>query len=615
MGPARSPAVLPVRSIRARIALAFTTAVLALAGAQAWLVVQQEPVALSLRLVTEGYLPLAQQVARLEQDHERVQRDLARLDRNRPRPATGDASAAVIYTQELKDNLEIARILLRSMQERELPAAETAVLGKALTYVGQIEELFQTYEHDSALWVAQLEAGAPPEALEADKRKLRTTGRQLAEATAKLGQTVEGRVLALTRSTEQLQRRATAVAVVVGLGAVAFAMALLLATLVALRPISRLTAEVQRVAQGARGARVEVSGSDEVGLLAAEFNAMAHAIEERDRSLTQRAEELDRLSRYLASVVDAVDEGIVVVEHGRVTLTNPAARRGWSVVPNEGPPDALREVLVPGAHLLTGVDGRTQVRAVAFGDDGVVAVLTDVTEQVRNQERLARSERLALVGQMLAQITHEVRNPLNALSLNTELLGDDVSELDPEGRTGAAETLAMIAREVERLTEVTGHYLQLARRPPAQPVRTDLRRLVEDVERLLRPEVEAEGAVLAVDASQAPEVALDGNQLRQALINVVRNALEAPSRHIAVSVHADEAEVSVVVVDDGPGMDPESVEHATDPFYSTKASGTGLGLAITRQILEDHDGSVRVSSSPGGGTTIALVLPRSPDAV
>jgi signal transduction histidine kinase len=599
-----------VRSIRVRIALAFLLAVASMGGVQAWLVLRQGSVADTLALVTEGYLPLAQQVARLGPSRERIQRDLARLDRNLPRPRTGEASATYVYAEELRDDLAIARIRLGTLQARSLPAAEQAVIAKALVYLDEIEAGFATYEADSVAYLARVEAGAAADALDADRRALRGVGRRLDEAFDKLAQTLDGRVTALTRATEQMQARTTVVAAAAGSAAVAASLVLLVAVLVALRPIGRLTAEVQRLAEGARGARVDVGGADEIGLLAAEFNTMAGAIEERDRRLTERAEELDRLSAHLASVVDAIDEGLVVVQDGLVTLTNPAATRAFGVTVGVPAPERLAAALAPGASLVDGPDGsRLSVRTVPFGA-GVVAVLSDISEEVRGQERLARSERLALVGQMLAQITHEVRNPLNALSLNTELLGDELAALDPGGASEAGELLRMIQREVERLTDVTGHYLQLARRPPAQPAPLDLVALVADVERLLRPEVEAQGARLAVEGAVAGPVDADGNQLRQALLNVVRNAVEAGARRVVATLVDAGDTVRIDVVDDGPGLSDEALAHATDPFFSTKATGTGLGLAITRQILEDHDGTVTIATEPGMGTTVSLVLPK-----
>lgn len=610
--PARRPVSL-LRSIRLRIALAFVFALLAMAGAQAYLIAQQGPVAESLRLVTEGYLPLAKQVALIRRDQDRVQRDLNRLSRDKPRPVTGETSATEIYTEELRANLQIARVYVQDMRAMPLDASEQAVLAKSLVYLDTIEQLFVTYEAQSRELLATADDGRLDEALENLRRPLRNTSKQLAEEVDKLDATINHRITSLAVASEQMQARARNVAVSLATFAFLIGGGLLLVAFYALGPIGQLTAQVQRVAAGGAGARVEVGGSDEVAVLATEFNAMAQAIEQRDRSLKERAEQLNRLSRYLASVVDSLEDCLVVVEQGVVTLTNPAAARLWAVEVDREPPDDLLPVLAPGSHDLAGPAGTVfAVRGVPFGDQGVVLVLTDVTDAVRAQERLARSERLALVGQMLAQITHEVRNPLNALSLNAELLADELDQLHAPAGHEAWEVLAMISGEVERLTDLTGHYLQLARRPPTRPAPTDLQRIVDDVSRLVEPELEALGATLQRVQEPLPRMLLDDNQLRQALLNVLHNALEAGARTLRLEVGRVGDELHVALHDDGPGMSADEVRHATDPFWSTKASGTGLGLAITRQILEDHDGRVEVDSVPGEGTTVTLVLPWLP---
>jgi signal transduction histidine kinase len=511
---------LGIGSIRFRIAVAFLAALLAMVFAQAWLIAQQRPVNDNLDLVAEGYLPLAKQVARLKRDQDRVVRDLQRLDKGRPRPVTGETTAAEIYTQEVRDNLEIARIMAKSMQERDLDATELAVLKKSVAFLDSLEQLFARYEDQSRAYLDLASHGQLDLAQENLRRPLRAISKQLDDEFDKLERTIDGRVTSLTVETERMQARATAVAITASAAATLVSVVLLAASLLALAPIGRLTAEVQRVAAGVRGARVEVGGRTEVGVLAREFNAMARAIEERDASLRERAE-----------------------------------------------------------------------------------------QEVRAQQRLARSERLALVGQMLAQITHEVRNPLNALSLNAELLADELAALDPERRTEAWELLAMIAGEVERLTDVTGHYLQLARRPPATLAPVDVVRVLDEVVRLLEPELDQAGVALDRDLSPTGECLVDGNQLRQAALNVVRNAVEAGARRLGLACGRHGSELVVTLTDDGPGMTEEQARQATDPFFSTKTSGTGLGLAITRQILEDHDGRVEIASTPGHGTTVRLVLP------
>jgi signal transduction histidine kinase len=213
---------------------------------------------------------------------------------------------------------------------------------------------------------------------------------------------------------------------------------------------------------------------------------------------------------------------------------------------------------------------------------------------------------------MLAQITHEVRNPLNALSLNAEMLSEELGRLDPSRKTEAWALLETVSGEIERLTAVTAHYLQLARRPKARLAPERLGDLVSDVVRLVHAELEQAGVRLEVALEPVPPQLVDGHQLRQALLNVLRNAVEAHAHRLRLALTAEEGEVHIALTDDGPGMTAEEIARAFDPFFSTKASGTGLGLAITRQILEDHEGTVRVSSERGVGTTFVFVLPFRP---
>lgn len=606
------PAPVPVarvplfRSLRLRLAVAFVVALVAMAASQAWVVSQQGPLRDSLRSVVEGYLPLSKQVTRLVQDQERVRRDLERLDRDRPRPADGVLG---IYIAQMSDNLEIAEILARGLRARPGGEQEQAVITRSLAYLERIGTLQRKQDASFRVWTASPAEGAAEEA----GRELRTVTQQLVAELDRLSRLLDERIVTLTAEVEQRQSRATAGAVALFSLTGGLALALLLASLVALRPIGHLTAEVQRLAAGSFGGRIEVRGRDEVGVLAEEFNAMAEAIAQRDRRLTERNEQLDVLSQHLTSVLDAIDDGLVVVEDGRVTLANPAARAVWGVQVGEGAPEALQEVLAPGRHGLEGQDGtRHAVTAAPLGDSGVVAVLRDVSEIVHAQEALARSERLALVGQMLAQITHEVRNPLNALSLNAELLAEELEAMGSGSGSEPWELLEMIRGEVARLTDVTGHYLQLARRPRAQPSPTSVVHAAKEVVRLLEPELEASGVTMDwQDPGPVPPQLVDGNQLRQALLNILRNAVEAGARRLSLSVEVDEGSVSVCLEDDGPGMTEAEVERATDPFYSTKASGTGLGLAIVRQIMEEHHGELTIDSGDEGGARVRLRWPRA----
>lgn len=603
----------PLRSIRLRIVAAFFATILLTLGAMGFLVAEYRGVSHSQALVTEGYLPLAQDVHALRVYQQRIDTDVERLGRGDIRPGIGAASTASIYTDALRSSIAEATHNARRARAMTTQAEEVAVLNKVTTQLELIQELFQQYHDRVSQLVALAESQRRSEA-EALQPAIRNDAARLGAEIDKLTRQVEGRITHLTRITEEQRTKAAAVAGFMAAVATGVSLSLVFAVLWALRPITKLTDQIQRLAGGDYSGRVEVRGADEIALLAGEFNAMATALQTRDRTLVERAEQLNRLSRYLGSVLDSLEDALFVVEDGRISLTNPAARRIWDATQNAPPPAPLAPLLsVLGDHELAHPDGSLhEVRVTPFGEGGFIVVSADVTERRRAEERLARSERLAMIGQMLAQITHEVRNPLNALSLNAELLADELGALDPERRTEAWDLLDTVSTEIDRLTEVTAHYLQLARRPPARLEPEELAGICQDVARLLAAELDRAGVELRLEMTPITAQLVDGNQLRQALLNVLRNATQAGARHLTVSLSATGGEVLLTVADDGPGMTREQVERATDPFFSTKPSGTGLGLAITRQILEDHDGAVRVESTPGRGTLLTLALPWRP---
>lgn len=588
---------------------AFLVALASMAAAIGFLVWQYHGVSETQALISEGYLPLARVVDELQRDQQRMDRDVQRLLRDLPRPGTGSASLSAIYAGDLEAALSVAHARTDRARGFASDAEERAVLHKIGAQLDRIEAMYEPYREEAAAVVQLAEADRRDEALQRAEAIV-DDGARVAAEIDQLSRQISARIDSLGTEVERRRIRANLVTFALATGASLVSLALVAAVVYALGPIGVLTQEVQRVAAGG-GRPIEVRGADEVAILAHEFNGMVVAIQQRDRRLSERAVELDRLSTYLASVLDALAEGLVVLEDGRVSLANPAATRMLGVAPGVPAPDLPdgdpAEVTTPAGRLL-------EVRATPFGHGGRLLVAADVTERRQAQERLERAERLGLVGQLLAQVTHEVRNPLNALSLNAELLADELQSLDPDRRTEAWELLATMSSEIDRLTQVTAHYLQLARRPPTELEPEDLSRVLAEIARLVEPELEQQGAVMTIDARPLPPQWIDGNQLRQAVLNAVRNAIEAGARHLALTLGREAGWVELAIRDDGGGMSEEEVAHATDPFYSTKAQGTGLGLAITRQILEDHGGTLEVRSGLGAGTTVVLRFPWRPAA-
>jgi two-component system, NtrC family, sensor kinase len=229
----------------------------------------------------------------------------------------------------------------------------------------------------------------------------------------------------------------------------------------------------------------------------------------------------------------------------------------------------------------------------------------------RQRAELRRAERLAAVGRISAQITHEIRNPLNAIGLNTELLAEEIGALPAPPRE-ALTLVAAISREVDRLNGVAEEYLRFARLPKPALARHDLNEILGGLLDFLSPELAAArvevGRALTPDL---PAICGDENQLRAVFLNLLRNSREAmpTGGSVRVSTRADGGAVEVTVRDTGGGIPPGDLTRIFEPFYSTKERGTGLGLAFTQQVVEEHGGSIRCDSAVGEGTTFTLRFP------
>ncbi|MEZ4402970.1 MAG: ATP-binding protein [Kofleriaceae bacterium] len=235
---------------------------------------------------------------------------------------------------------------------------------------------------------------------------------------------------------------------------------------------------------------------------------------------------------------------------------------------------------------------------------------------VEERERqLVRSERLAAVGKMAAMITHEVRNPLSSIGLNAELLEEELDELAAGDE--AKQLCRAIGREVDRLAAITEEYLSFARLPTPRLASGSVSALVDDLVRFVKDDLAGRGVEIIVEhAAALPPARLDEGQIRQSLLNLVRNAAEAldGAGHVWIRTAATAAHVTIEVADDGPGIPAELRDRLFDPFVSTKDGGTGLGLALTHQIVVDHGGQLAVGAAAGGGAVFTITLPRAPAA-
>ncbi|MEW6273144.1 MAG: HAMP domain-containing sensor histidine kinase [Thermodesulfobacteriota bacterium] len=237
----------------------------------------------------------------------------------------------------------------------------------------------------------------------------------------------------------------------------------------------------------------------------------------------------------------------------------------------------------------------------------------DMLARVVAVERsLAHAEKLAAIGELAARIAHEIRNPVTAArSLAQTLSRDPTSPLN-------AEHAELILAELQRVERQVAALLRFARREDLTFAPTDLGELLRETAAHFEPRFAGHGIACAVDAPRGVVARVDREKIRQVLINLVENAIDAlaehdvPQRSVALSLAQRNGCTALEVADNGPGIPADALERVFDPFFSRKPQGTGLGLAIVKRTVEAHGGRVRVEPLVAGGTRFEIELPVAP---
>jgi signal transduction histidine kinase len=228
------------------------------------------------------------------------------------------------------------------------------------------------------------------------------------------------------------------------------------------------------------------------------------------------------------------------------------------------------------------------------------------------QEKLVEADRMATVGRLSLKIAHEVRNPISAIGLNAELLGDIVRERLGGEMEEAGNLVGAIREQVTALDALTEEYLAFARFPRAQFEEDSVNDMVRAVADFIRPlAARQEINVIVTTDPTLPPMEIDRTLLRQAVLNLIKNGVEALSKGgtLAVTTRRLDDTVEIAVSDTGPGIPAEVGRRLFEQFFTTKPQGTGLGLSISRQIVEEHGGQIRWTSTPGAGATFTVSLP------
>ena len=453
----------------------------------------------------------------------------------------------------------------------------------------------------------------------------------------------------------------------------AILLAMLVSTLLSqwmLRPIHVIRAGLSRLGKGESGVRLDLPPGDEFRELGTSFEAVSAQLDAmRDKPSSGHSE--------IETVVEKLEDAVALVNaNGRILFANPAMR---ALLPGVEEGRSIEDVLAAGHPARQLVDAALLSRraqgptTATWGTNGegetaperllVVTPIEDpgrrftgamllarnlgYLDQVRSTLRYSRKQ--AALGRLLAGVAHEVKNPLNAMTIHLELLrnklaqgaaataqtaarplsaearaGSDVLGLS-DARTGSAEGTAVIdehpakrhvdiiAAEIKRLDTVMQDFLKFARPGDLklEPVSTP--NLLHEVGRVIEPDAERARVTVKIDcAPGTPDISADAGMLRQALMNLAINACQAMPDGGTLFMgcrYVASGRVEITVEDTGQGIRPEHLDRIFDLYFTTKPQGSGIGLSMVYRTVQMHDGDIEVQSTPGHGTRFKILLP------
>ncbi|MBE2253668.1 MAG: PAS domain-containing sensor histidine kinase [Myxococcus sp.] len=331
--------------------------------------------------------------------------------------------------------------------------------------------------------------------------------------------------------------------------------------------------------------------------------------------LVTSEEDLARTKLLRDRIVTSITSGLAVSEAtGLVRFINPAGLAILGLDPT--PPFPTIDALFPAVRAIRAGRRWESVVSTVNGDrilgisttpldesGSLLVVFQDLTDVRRKEDEMTRLDQLAELGRVSATLAHEVRNPLASMRGSAQMLLSDAPHGSPQERLSQ-----IIVREADRLANLVDHYLELARpkEPQRRPVRVDT--LVAETVEVLRADPAARGAT--IEEHLEPRTAqLDPAQIKQVLINLLRNAFRAagPRGTVRVSVHG-QGDALFEVWDSAGSVPPDELNRLFEPFYSREPDGTGLGLSTAQSIAHAHGARITVASSPSTGTTFCFML-------
>jgi len=403
-------------------------------------------------------------------------------------------------------------------------------------------------------------------------------------------------------------------------------------------PIRQLAEGTLKVAGGDYDFHIDQKGKDEIGFLVQSFNKMTHDLQASQAELARALAEQEAQKRYVEILLKNVAAGVIGVDpEGKITNINDSATQIFRVKREEVLGKLGRSLLPPGDHqelvefaAAARRSGRTMekrihltypdktlyllLKTTALKDDtgqnlGLVTVIEDLTE-------LDRAQRQAAWREVARAIAHEVKNPLTPIKLAAQRLRRRYLGKIPDDGKVFDECTQIITDQVDEIKNLVNEFSRFARLPHLSLAPHDLNALVREALSLYQ-EVQPRITLNFHPDPALPPIALDQEQIKRVLLNLVDNALASiPDRGaitLSVQGEPDAERVRLEVSDTGVGIPEPDKARVFEPYFSTKRGGTGLGLAIVHSIIADHQGQIRVEDNSPSGTRFIIELPMHPE--
>ncbi len=352
------------------------------------------------------------------------------------------------------------------------------------------------------------------------------------------------------------------------------------------------------------------------------------------RSLTLLKNEHRKIQTYNSKILDNMSDGVIVVNsEGMIRIFNKASENIFDISSESAVNRNFNEIFGTNENLIektflnkmpvlnweSTIEINENKRALISGStsiiyddenkiESVVTVLRDLTEHRNLEELQKRKEKLSVMGELAANVAHEIKNPLNSISITAQRFEKEFSPVNDKEEY--YQLLKNVRSEIKRVTNIINQFLKFARPPKVHLQKINIKNLIDEICLSFK----SQAIQFNIDfkcTTEDYEIEIDSEQIRQALVNIVQNAFDSVQSNgkISIGTKIFEEHLTIEIKDNGSGITKEDIDKIFNLYFTTKQNGTGLGLSIVNQIITAHGGKIKVESNPGKETIFKIELP------